>query len=240
MPHRVGYSGIQIMDLLRRAPNLVECTFDNVHPVNDLDGEILILPSLRRVCFGVPGELPNSDETILLCISLTQLDILLVPLRDTTPEGFFSFLKRSSPPLQELVMDAELLSFEVLSAFFSLIPTLEHLELWRTELQVLDEIFTALADSPSFLPNVHTLKIIRPGSSEDHFNSWKTLSRALSSCRLARPQLRSVRIEPRVTLTCYVFLKLEPAILASFRDLVAGGMELYIGTAADGHNFVFD
>ncbi|KAJ7860517.1 hypothetical protein B0H13DRAFT_2355596 [Mycena leptocephala] len=70
VPWRRGFPGPQILELLRQAPNLVECSFEQMWPVRNLDptAEKLVHPTLRRLMFA------QSDEDILHCLSLPALE----------------------------------------------------------------------------------------------------------------------------------------------------------------------
>ncbi|KAJ7640373.1 hypothetical protein DFH06DRAFT_1137826 [Mycena polygramma] len=68
-----AYSGLQIFELLRSAPNLVECAFENIQRINGVDHvetEKLVHPTLRRVMFGRPGKVPTGDDEMLACLTL--------------------------------------------------------------------------------------------------------------------------------------------------------------------------
>ncbi|KAJ7915647.1 hypothetical protein B0H13DRAFT_1871925 [Mycena leptocephala] len=80
-----GYPGLQILELMRLAPNLVE-----------YDHEKVVLLALRRLVFGPSGTCPVSDNDVLNALS--------VSIRDVSGDDLVSFLKRSSPPLQKLVV----------------------------------------------------------------------------------------------------------------------------------------
>jgi hypothetical protein len=89
------------------APNLVECVFElmDVFDIrNPDDHEKVVLPALRRLIFGPSGTCPVSDDDVLKCLSLPALEALSLSIRDVSGDDLISFLKRSSPPLQELVL----------------------------------------------------------------------------------------------------------------------------------------
>ncbi|KAJ7860518.1 hypothetical protein B0H13DRAFT_2073788 [Mycena leptocephala] len=222
------YSGLQILKLLRLAPNLVECILDSIHPVYDIE---LVLLALRRLIFGGSVDNPNSDDCILTWLSLPALETLSLWV-DFSGDDLFDFLKRSSPPLQELFMGggaAENVASRLRESLH-LLPTLTLFYVWRPGSDFTAELFIALADS-SLLPNLHTLTIDLYHS--DIFDSsCMTFLRALSA---RRTKLQTVR----VTLAVGAPLSLEPAdVLAAFRELVADGMQVHIGTEKD--NFITD
>ncbi|KAJ6558206.1 hypothetical protein B0H19DRAFT_1150372 [Mycena capillaripes] len=98
-----GYSGPEWLELLRLAPNLVQCSFFRVFPMYDIESEpdeILVLPALRRLAFGEYEMYSDSDDDILNHLSLPGLETLSVSLWDISGDELFSFLKRSLPPLR--------------------------------------------------------------------------------------------------------------------------------------------
>jgi hypothetical protein len=230
------YSGLQILKLLRLAPNLIECILDRIHPVYDIEvatatTEKLVLPALRRLIFGGSVDNPNSDDYILTWLSLPALETLSLWV-DFSGDDLFDFLERSSPPLQELFMGggaAENVAPRLRESLH-LVPTLTLFYVWRPGSDFTAELFTALADS-SLLPNLHTLTIDLYHS--DIFDSsCMTFLRALSA---RRTQLQIVR----VTLAAGPPASLKPAdVLAAFRELVADGMQVHIGT--EKYNFITD
>ncbi|KAJ6516829.1 hypothetical protein C8R47DRAFT_1206042 [Mycena vitilis] len=99
--------GTQILDVLRLAPNVVECTLDRckIH-VNDertMPEQVTSLV-LRRLRFGASGKEPDSHDGILKYLSLPVLELLSLAMRKVSGYDLISFLKRSSPPLQELAL----------------------------------------------------------------------------------------------------------------------------------------
>jgi hypothetical protein len=223
-----GVRGSQVLELLRFAPNLVECIFDNMRPVYGVEDitEELVLPALRRLRFGDRGSLSDSDDDLLKCLSLPALESLALSLRDISSSDLFSFVMRSAPPLQELILGSQSfrLDFTRLHGCFHLIPTLQYFQIYQPELYIMTKLFSALADSPSLLPNLHTLMALHLHLSDIPDSFWPTLLRALSA---RRTQLQRVFIMllnvPRAPW--------EPAAAdrAAFEELMAGGMHIYVG-----------
>ncbi|KAF7328749.1 hypothetical protein MVEN_02503600 [Mycena venus] len=230
---RRGFDGPQILELLHLVPNLLECNFHNVQPVYNVKAkpEKLVLPKLRRLMFGPHTDYghPDSDDDVLECLSLPGLQVLLVPLHYVGGGELLSFLERSSPPLQELVVGqgSELTGSNGLHDYFRLVPILTCFEVWRPDFALITELFAAL-DSSSTLPNLHILTIRNLSESDSAIpdSSWKTLLRALYA---RRPQFQTLRIE----------MEGDPPpvdIIAAMRELVDGGMQIHIGTEWD--NFI--
>ncbi|KAF7328741.1 hypothetical protein MVEN_02502800 [Mycena venus] len=131
------FPGSQILELLSLAPNLTECIFHDVDPMSVYDlhfiSEKLVLPNLRRLSFGPGTTSPESDDDVLKYLSLPRLQTLSLPLHYVSADGLLSFLERSSPPLQELVVGqgSKLIESNRLHDYFRLVPALTCFEAWR-------------------------------------------------------------------------------------------------------------
>ncbi|KAJ6558167.1 hypothetical protein B0H19DRAFT_130398 [Mycena capillaripes] len=220
------YSGPQILELLRLAPNLIEFVFDNIQRVYEVEyiAGKLVLPGLRRLIFG-RGYETNPD--LLRYLTLPALETLSLPPR-THLSDVFNFLKRSSPPLKQLGVSRNVFDFVRLQECLYLAPSLTDLTGWEPHQGFMTKLCVVLADSSSLLPNLHILKIMGLyWVAESNTDSlWETLLRVLSS----RTQLHLVHIK-----LGHPSMKPAADALAEFRDLVAGGMQIYIGCEA---NFV--
>ncbi|KAJ6558246.1 hypothetical protein B0H19DRAFT_1070780 [Mycena capillaripes] len=222
-----GYSGLQILKLLRSAPNLMECVFECVCPMYGIDSEpdeMLVLPALRRLIFGGHGKPHPSDDDILNCLSLPRLEALSVTMWSVSGHNLLSFLKRSLPPLRELVLGEWVphLDFIRLAECLRLVPALTHLEIWGLGSPFLNELFAALAESSSpIISNLRSLTIQRCSPAIPN-STWKTLLRALAG---RHTELHIVHIIMRAGAV----KPTTPDILAGFGELVADGMQLFIG-----------
>ncbi|KAF7328743.1 hypothetical protein MVEN_02503000 [Mycena venus] len=79
--------------------------FHDMAPVyHDFESDKLVLPNLRRLRFGPRTASLESDDNILECFSLPGLHALSLPLYYVAADELLSFLERSSPALQELVI----------------------------------------------------------------------------------------------------------------------------------------
>ncbi|KAJ7458025.1 hypothetical protein B0H11DRAFT_2062361 [Mycena galericulata] len=141
------------------------------------------------------------------------------------------FLKRSAPPLQKLLLvDGfnPIQDVDRLIECFRLVPALTHLDLgWWPTFRV-EDILAALAESPPHvLSNLGSLIIRLYRDSTFSESSWETLLRALS---VRRTQIRVVHVE---TLE---FTKPAADIFAAFKDLAAGGMDIFVGSGE--HNLL--
>ncbi|KAJ7876575.1 hypothetical protein B0H13DRAFT_2548593 [Mycena leptocephala] len=209
-----------IIELLRSAPNLIECTFDNVLLGEaDEPEEKLVLLNLRCLKFGKSENIRNfqSEDVILDHLSLPALETLTLSFTTISSGGFSLFLKRSLPPLQELVGRTRF-GFTELDEWLRLVPSLTRLELYLTNETCTDGLFSALADSSHFLPNLRTLKLLQ------HFSqsSYETVFRALST---RRAQLTCVDLRARFFIS-----KPSADVCDGLRQLAADGMEIYVGT----------
>ncbi|KAJ7666912.1 hypothetical protein DFH06DRAFT_1185035 [Mycena polygramma] len=219
------YSGAQIRKLLRLASNLVECSFEGVSP--------LVILTLRQLSFG-----EHSDEDILNDLSLPGLDVISLSLYGTSISRLLSLLKRSAPPLRELAMKVgpgE--DFTPLDQCLRLVPTLEKFQMWRTGSPILQQILTALAESPSLLPRLHSLTITVWNRNLNSASWWTALLLALSS---RRAHVRDVHVEvlPAHSRSDEVTMRPPDHILSALRDLTADGMQIYIGSQGGTLNFL--
>ncbi|KAJ7509563.1 hypothetical protein B0H11DRAFT_1252325 [Mycena galericulata] len=236
MADHLGYFGPQVLELLRLAPNLVECTFNCVRPVYGLPAidEALVLPNLRRLSFGSGAAVRNeSDDRILMCLTIPRLESLSISMLKISGGDLLSFLERSSPPLRELVLGSAWDSFDQfdgLNECLRLVPTLTRLEfVWWPGLRNLEELFAA--SSSDVLPNLRSLAINLYLCASDFGFWWEALLRVLTA---RRTQIQTVRIVCVGGFSSSSHLVAN--IPAGFRELGAGGMKIYIGR--DDHDLV--
>ncbi|KAJ7457970.1 hypothetical protein B0H11DRAFT_203694 [Mycena galericulata] len=227
------YSALHILTILRLAPNLVECTLENIFPMFFLNShnsaDIIILPSLRRLNLGSISDSPIHDE-ILQNLTLPALQTLVLRVFETSLNDLITFLKRSSPPLLALTIgdtsDPDFVPF--LNDFPRLLPTLECLELYPPT-DVVQALFARLSASPShFLPNLRSLRIYASNSS--FLISKSTWTNVLHILSIRRSHITDFKLTSRGRLL------LPPAtVVAGLRELAADGMEIYIGTRERNH-----
>jgi hypothetical protein len=224
------FSGPQILELLSLAPNLVECIFDDVDDVDfvsdpsDLDPtpEYLIHPNLRRLSFGPRTTSSKGHDGILRWLSVPRLEALSVPPY-LSANDFLSFLERSSPPLQELVVDDGSMLINDIRLHDSL-RLVHRFEIWSLNAQM-TQLLAALKDS--FLPNLRDLIIHNLSLTHFPDSSLETLLRTLYA---RRPQFQTLRIEVESgSLPRHIRL-------VATRELVASGIQIYIGSKK--RNFV--
>ncbi|KAJ7457930.1 hypothetical protein B0H11DRAFT_2286723 [Mycena galericulata] len=160
-------------------------------------------------------------------LSIPRLETLSLSMRAISSANVLSFLKRSSPPLQRLVLGdgVKYGGIDQLVECLRLVPTVTHFELWYPETRAAGA-FTFLAETPPrLLPNLRSLTI-RPDSRipiSDYL--WETLFCALV---VRRTQIQIVHIE--YESWCSASLMPASNILAAFEELAAAGMEVYFGT----------
>ncbi|KAJ7659406.1 hypothetical protein B0H17DRAFT_1337557 [Mycena rosella] len=230
----------QGLAVLGLAPNLVACTLCNFFTQwspADIITDTLVLPNLRYLKFGRDEARPNSrgsdesrdsDDDVLRYLSLPALETLYLPMTDLPLEDFASFLKRSSPPLQKLVVSGPHrtadLEYIPLDECLRLVPLLTHFELYSPDERFLglDPFFAALAEAPStFLPSLQIIKI--------HDHPWETsyelLVRALS---VRRGQITQFELHLIPDATGQMIMP-AAEIRVALQELVADGMDIHIG-----------
>ncbi|KAJ7752412.1 hypothetical protein DFH07DRAFT_520991 [Mycena maculata] len=233
----VGYGGCSapcILELLRLAPDLAEFMTE-VSPVWGDDSESpeqLVLPALRRLMFGGRSNLfgrrsnLRGDDEILKYLSLPNLQSLHLPMQ-IEDNGLLEFLQRSVPPLQELMIGDGCRDIEDFTCFercVLLVPTLTRLELSGPSDLLVEEFFSALAESPThMLPNLRSLIMHLDMDTITPPDFWTTVLRALSK---RRGQLTYFMIaQYRWTIA-----RPESEVCAAFRQLAVNGMGIYVGT----------
>ncbi|KAF7366766.1 F-box domain-containing protein [Mycena sanguinolenta] len=236
----------ELLGLFRLTPNLVQCTLPNstilsrsklpldftilpnstIYSSDSDDSDsalpIVTLPHLRCLEFGekpVYGGWASGDE-ILRHLSLPALETLAIPFLEISFARFSLFLRRSVPPLCRLVLSSELLTIEFshLEESFRLLPLLTHFELYA-RLAVLDaDLFTALAHSESLLPNLRNMKI----TSRSLNHSGVLYGAALRMLSARQTRLLCFHL-------CTEHAPPDAEVLDGLRQLVAGGMEIFVG-----------
>ncbi|KAJ7700806.1 hypothetical protein B0H17DRAFT_212247 [Mycena rosella] len=204
-----AFSAHQTLKFLRLAPNLRECTFRNFcngfgkHQFND--GSILknlTLPALKTLDLGAVAFMTEPFST----------------------DDLFNFLGRSSPPLLELHLRGNVLKLMELEKSFRLVPTLTHVGLLSASRPLLEELFPALAQD-TFLPNIRRLSIQSCWPLPASSGSYEALSRALSL--RGNPLVLELRWRTNEDAEAS---RPSADLCAEFRQLVADGMKIYIGT----------
>ncbi|KAJ7649893.1 hypothetical protein FB45DRAFT_1017321 [Roridomyces roridus] len=225
-----------IRRLLRATPNLVELNLGGIPLVDSTHGsstDNLRLPNLRRISF----RCPTAD---LMRVS-AQLEYLSVSTENISIDEFRSLLEQS-PGLKRLRVEESTWSTGELrrmplSQLMSFIPALAHLDIWSFEHETAEVLFTLLAESTPgssrILPQLQSLEI-RPLNAQPSASSLEVLLTALCG---RRDSLRTVRIEMSDTVTLPRFV-VSPDTLASMRQLVAEGMDIYIGLFLGKQNFL--
>jgi hypothetical protein len=225
--HGVYGAGLShhILDLLRLAPNLIECSLE-LDVTIDFD-EILVLPKLRRLMFRERGPSPYFDYGILDHLSLPRLETLFA---DAILSKLLPFLQRSSPPLRELVLGNES-DLPLLAECLHLVPDLRRFEMWDSLCGLVEGFFAALVQSPSLLPQLRTLVFhINENQTVDHISIsfWTVALRALTA---RRTHLQVFHLEVPIGLASSIIPAVE--ISAALGELAADGMKICI-SGSDG------
>ncbi|KAF7361553.1 F-box domain-containing protein [Mycena sanguinolenta] len=186
----------EILELLYRAPNLVECVMDIQGTIfNDFRfrAENPDLPFLRSLTFGEQSDwygwgADQWDDAILNHLTLPALEALSLPMRSVYGSHLRDFLERSAPPLQQLTMSWKYRGLDVhLHECLHLIPTLAKFTMWEPDERPVVDLIATLADFHYWLPNLRHLTIHMGSSSElSHIYDWfwLTLLRAVSQRRI--------------------------------------------------------
>ncbi|KAJ7453623.1 hypothetical protein B0H11DRAFT_271041 [Mycena galericulata] len=168
----------------------------------------------------------GTDDGVLSHLTLPRLESLSLPMYVVVGDQLLPFLKRSSPPLRELVLGDGLIHGDLgrLDECLRLVPTLTHFELRCFLRATFARLLAALAESPSqLLPNIRTITIRIYSDATIPDSSWDALLRVLTA---RRRQIQTICVEVQRA-------SLKPAanILAAFEELRSDGMDVYIVTA---------
>ncbi|KAJ6544637.1 hypothetical protein DFH09DRAFT_990470 [Mycena vulgaris] len=223
--------GRECIELLRGAPELVDCTFHGLfyHPphfIIDVSSE-LSHPTLKHLRL-------RNNTTILLHLTLPGLESLSILALNISHDAFLAFLTRSSPPLKLLEM---LIPWgdewpgTAVEGLFRLLPGLTDLCLTLSSFSPPFLEVLAIGSPPQFLPNLRNLTI--NGLSRNH-SQYEQLVNTLSTRRASRPsQMQTFRLLWPSPQAEY---KPDDSIILLLRQLVADGMEIHIGTEEE--NFI--
>jgi hypothetical protein len=205
------------------SPNLTECILCHLNIIDDAEvaKAVIVLPKLRRLIFGEPGDLPLNN-VVLNCLSLPRLELLSTSLLDEeASDDLLSFLKRSSLPLRDLILNLWSSDIENLHRFLRLVPDLMRLEVWCPACRLMEELFAMLAESPSLVPRLNTLVIHFPRSFSGSF--WTALPRTLAA---RRTELHGFRLHVPEPLSASEMP--APSHIDAFRELAVGGTRVRI------------
>ncbi|KAF7328820.1 hypothetical protein MVEN_02510900 [Mycena venus] len=219
---------LTIRELLRLAPNLVECIFERMSPVLGLVSidEPIILPKLRRLMFRTSAEYSDSDDDLLESLTLPALRSLSLPMQDVPADEVASFLTRSSPPLEELIVGNRYTRHDLiqLPGCLRLIPTLTRFSFSGKSSVIVLDFLDALKDS-SLLPLLRSLTLHFYASQITNL-FWTILLRVLSA---RRTQLQTADIQLNDNPLGWDSLMPTELVLDALRELVADGMHIHIG-----------
>ncbi|KAJ7302105.1 hypothetical protein DFH08DRAFT_978212 [Mycena albidolilacea] len=223
-PRASRFPSRQILELLRLAPNLIDCLFRDVwveFPPRGDKRARLVLPKLRRLVFGES----NWSRDVLSHLNLPAIETLAADVHSASAE-LLPFLEASSPPLRELLL-AEAGEFRQLARCLRLVPGLRRLDLCAAQFDLAAELFAALAESrsaPSLLPQLSMLAIhfaAHADLSAIHGFFWPAALRALTA-RRTHLQVLYLDIAERPLASQMP----APDIIVGFRELVADGMQV--------------
>ncbi|KAJ7727233.1 hypothetical protein B0H16DRAFT_1471035 [Mycena metata] len=223
------FSSSVVLELLRLAPNLVELTFniEGLYVVNSL-GDNLTLSRLTSLKF---DEFFRVDR-ILISITTPVLETLILPYATISNADFSLFFKRSSPPLQKLVLaDEQGGDFDLGEGLMQIPSSVTHLDVSAYGRYSVVSLFSGLENLPSdSLQNLRTLILrIRGLDLTDIEPSWYD-----ALVHFLTPRRTIVRFH--LNIRRYADSQPGEHVCEVFRGLVDGGMQVWIGP--DAHNYL--
>ncbi|KAJ7471523.1 hypothetical protein B0H11DRAFT_2040334 [Mycena galericulata] len=234
---RVCFDIPSLLRVLHLAPNIREWSFSKVTISTDRGHQTtLIHRHLRQLRF----EDTAHCTKLLQYLALPGLRTISVPFFNMHHDEFCSFLEQSAPPLQNMAMGSYKLHFPELEKCLRLAPTLTHLELNAPSRGLVQDLFAALAESPfGFHPNLHSLSIFEYwGTISD---MWREVHHALAvggthfTCFNFVTSIHFINYRG---VNALQLCKPDAEICAAFRQLVADGREIYIGTEGSQVNLI--
>ncbi|KAJ7148501.1 hypothetical protein C8R43DRAFT_925743 [Mycena crocata] len=211
------------IEMLAAAPNLVECSF--TRPSNpwwdSSNTSYTTHSSLKRLRIGSEGFF------ILQYLTLPALESLWLPRCDMPSRDLLNFLTRSVPPLRSLDFWAPSdwpteTGPAVIKEFCTLLPNLTELHLNSTNLRFKPvDTFLNVITVWGYLPVLRILTV--QGSNHDIGPTYETLLNFLTT---RRSQLESFRF---IFSSYPESSTLDADVVARLRQLVADGMQIYIG-----------
>ncbi|KAJ7641701.1 hypothetical protein FB45DRAFT_900822 [Roridomyces roridus] len=220
-----------ILTMLRLSPALVECIFDYI-PYMLVSGadlaHTIILPALRRLSFGSGSDIVDihfSDDEILRGLSLPSLETLSTPLFGINPGHLVEFLERSTPPLTSLTIGNASDVTSYLRQLTALTPSLTYLELHGAAFDLLDLLFQLLTEN--HLPQLRALHLQAVDFAAFPASLWEDILHTLSmrSSSITELTMRMAHQDESQLSS-----ELSAEIRTGLRDLVARGMNIYVGT----------
>ncbi|KAF7364602.1 F-box domain-containing protein [Mycena venus] len=231
----------ECVEILRAAPELMECHFVNLYYEEDiwsweLSEAALTLTSLQHLHLGNPhvhisDGVQSNSAYILQNLTLPGLKSLHISDLDIDSEDFTSFLTRSSPPLESvsMVMPTVHSSRYIGTENFRFIPSLTDLELLclpespedRNPFPAVFEMLSA----EDFLPNLSNLTIFSIGAYFSQATHYEKLSVALAQ---RASSLRSFRLIFPFNEEIQDIAPPADVILA-LQQLVKEGMHIHVG-----------
>ncbi|KAJ7641755.1 hypothetical protein FB45DRAFT_361566 [Roridomyces roridus] len=154
-----GFSTNEAVEVLRTLPHLVECTFDALRFRTPFDGAApLVHFNMQHFHVGGVGD-------ILQGINMPNLATLSLSTQFVALAQLVSFLRRSTPPLRDVLLGwhelgapVVAMQAQLVNECCSLLPMLQTLEVIVDRINALS-ILTVLADSAHLVPNLCTLTV---------------------------------------------------------------------------------
>ncbi|KAJ7613013.1 hypothetical protein FB45DRAFT_1112673 [Roridomyces roridus] len=211
------------VELLRRAPNLVELSFVEVQFHAASMPRHLTHPTLQHLHFRRPDTYYYSDTAIIQFLTLPALQSLFLSRSDITEEELLDFLARSAPPLRQLhvrLQEDDVCS-EAIVASLRLVPELTHLEVIHPDSEYDYSTFDLWAHDPYLLPALRNLTI-----ADFYYHGLEGYRRVLDFLAKRRASLRSLQlIVPGEVL--------DDATAAALRVFQDEGMDIHVDTGKE-------
>ncbi|KAJ7641734.1 hypothetical protein FB45DRAFT_1054168 [Roridomyces roridus] len=154
-----GFPSNDAMEVLRILPHLVECTFDALRFKAPFDGVLpLVHSNMQHFHVGGVGD-------ILQGITMPNLATLSLSTPAVPLAELVSFLRRSTPPLRDMLLGCHepgapvaTMRAQLVNDCFYLLPMLQTLEVIVDRINALS-ILTVLANSPRLVPRLSSFTV---------------------------------------------------------------------------------
>ncbi|KAJ7641575.1 hypothetical protein FB45DRAFT_359585 [Roridomyces roridus] len=230
----IEVSWTPILQILRRSPNLIDLSLQDLHLIDTSSSEDstepIVCPNLRRFLFTRnPFDL-DSDDQIFQLIRAPGLESLILHDMHFQSTEFVPFLKRSSTMLQELSFDCLHIreSLDQMDEFLGLVPSIARLIISFPPLPILQRLASNLAKHPvEALPNLQSLELRFYSDDLSVDSPWTVLLPVLlDRCS----KFKSLRITVHEG---QVLDELEAELVTPLRGLSAVGIDIWVGTVKE-------
>ncbi|KAJ6561539.1 hypothetical protein DFH09DRAFT_1316118 [Mycena vulgaris] len=235
-----SYTVDECLDALRLMPALVECAL-SAFPAGGFSSEPISHSNITSLTLfkSSPEQLgisaaSNNILGFLTLPNLHTLEIVDPEPEDFDDEVFESFLKRSAPPLRNLIIRGEV---EISFISFFAVPDLTHLEIWRPPFGFTQLLFDFFGHDTSLFPRLQNLFFL--GCQDERNDDKASVVDIVNMAAAPMTERRSNRkgFAPlqsfRVVSQSGVPFVLREEQLLPFKNLKAEGMAIHIGTETE-------